>query len=93
MFSRVKWLPVFIYNEIGYFDGKQFNLGQRRILLLGILYAGPQHFVRGEIQVEDRALTPVSISSVPNNLGMVIKSENLLYFEGLFRDELKELEK
>ena len=85
--------PVFIYNEIGYFDGKQFNLGQRRILLLGILYAGPQHFVKGEIQVEDRALTPVSISSVPNNLGMVIKSENLLYFEGLFRDELKELEK
>ncbi|MDL2255567.1 serine protease [Parabacteroides sp. OttesenSCG-928-K15] len=84
--------PVFIYNEIGYFDGKQFNFGKRRVLLLGVLYAGPQHFVKGEIQVEDRALTPVSVSSVPNNLGFVIKAENLLYFEELFKKELNELE-
>ncbi|KAA6341101.1 hypothetical protein EZS27_011075 [termite gut metagenome] len=83
--------PVFIYNEIGYFDGKQFNLGKRRVLLLGILYAGPQHFIKGEIQVEDRALTPVSISSVPNNLGVVIKAEKLSYFEELFKKELNEL--
>lgn len=80
--------PVFIYNEIGYFDGMKFNLGKRRVLLLGVLYAGPQHFIKGEVQVEDIALTPVSIVGVPNNLGVVIKAENLAYFEELFRKEL-----
>ena len=85
--------PVFIYNEFGYFDGLQFNLGKRRALLLGILYAGPQHYIKGEIQVEERALTPFSISSVPNNLGAVIKAENLSYFEELFKKELNEMGK
>ena len=85
--------PVFIYNEFGYFDGMQFNLGKRRVLLLGILYAGPQHYIKGEIQVEDRAFTPVSISSIPNNLGVVIKAENLSYFEELFKKELNEMGK
>lgn len=80
--------PVFIYNEMGYISGGSFNLGQKRLILLGVLYAGPQHFVQGDIRVVEQSAKPIAISAIPNNLGIVIKSENLLYFEDLFRQEL-----
>lgn len=80
--------PVFIYNEIGYISGGSFNLGQKRLILLGVLYAGPQHFIQGDIRIVQQSAKPIAISAIPNNLGVVIKSENLLYFEDLFRQEL-----
>ena len=55
------------------------NWGKSRVYLLGILYAGPQLTVTGEIKVvtipnvQQKAL---SVSHIPNNLGYIIKSSN-----------------
>ena len=76
--------PVILFNKGGYTD-KQGNLkwGNGRLYLLGILYAGPQLTVTGEIQVvtvpnaQQKAL---SISHIPNNLGYIIKSSTILDF-------------
>jgi hypothetical protein len=62
-----------------------------RIKLLGILYAGPQHTVEGEIRIVkvptlDR---PVSVSTIPNNLGIVVKARKLDAFEDFFRSKLQ----
>lgn len=76
--------PVLICN-VGGFHDKQGNLnwGSSRIFLLGVLYAGPQLTVEGEIQVvtipnvQQKAL---AISHIPNNLGYIIKSERIMEF-------------
>jgi hypothetical protein len=83
--------PVVIYNEFGYHDGKQFKLGIRRLLLIGILYAGPQHVVVGNTRVIEQAKKTISVSNIPNNLGCVIKSERLSYFDELFTKELAQI--
>ena len=52
-------------------------------MLLGILYAGPQQTITGEIKVvtvpniQQKAM---SISYIPNNLGYIIKSNTILDF-------------
>ena len=84
--------PVLICDIGGYTDKKgTLNLGHPRIMFLGILYAGPQLTVAGEIEivtiphVQQRA---VSISSIPNNLGFIIKSECILDFIPIIKDRL-----
>lgn len=80
--------PVLICNVGGYRD-KQGNLnwGSSRVYLLGILYAGPQLTVTGDIQVitiptaQQKAM---SVSHIPNNLGYIIKSERILDFIPVF---------
>ncbi len=79
--------PVFIFNEGGYRDKKgNTYLGQNRIILLGVLSAGPQHTTQGEIEIVDvpTGKRPVAISRIPNNLGLIIKSERILELEKLF---------
>ena len=79
--------PVFLLNEGGYRD-KHGNtyLGQSRIYLLGTLYAGPQHTATGEIKIINvpTSQKPVVISSIPNNLGLIIKSERIKELENLY---------
>ena len=61
------------------FGGIQFGIN--RIYLLGLLYGGPQQTIEGEICVKtvpDATQTPYALSSIPNNLGYVIKSERIL---------------
>jgi hypothetical protein len=55
-----------------------------RIKLLGILYAGPQYTVHGEIKIVTvpTQQKPISVANIPNNLGIVIKAEQLNAFEG-----------
>jgi hypothetical protein len=67
--------PVILFNKGGYTDKKgNLNWGKGRLFLLGILYAGPQLTVTGEIQVvtvpniQQKAL---SVSHIPNNLGYI----------------------
>jgi len=79
--------PVFIFNEGGYRDKKGNHfMGQSRILLLGTLYAGPQHTATGEIKVINISTStkPISVSKIPNNLGLVIKHSRILELEKLF---------
>jgi hypothetical protein len=79
--------PVMLF-EIGSYQTRKGNfVGTSRIKLLGVLYAGPQHTVEGEVKV---VMVPtqqkaVSIAGIPNNLGIIIKAEQLLAFEGKFR--------
>ena len=61
------------------FGGIQFGIN--RIYLVGLLYGGPQQTIEGEICVKtvpDATQTPYALSSIPNNLGYVIKSERIL---------------
>lgn len=83
--------PILIYNNNGYKD-KNGNLfmGNARIILLGVLYAGPQHTVSGEIKILTipTKQIPIPISTIPNNLGLIIKSERILELEKIVEKHL-----
>ncbi|TLS52517.1 trypsin-like peptidase domain-containing protein [Paenibacillus antri] len=83
--------PVLLWN-VGMFSTRDGNayVGNR-IKLLGVLYAGPQHTVTGEIQVVNIPTTnvPISRSTIPNNLGYIIKAKKLLNFKGIIEKLLK----
>lgn len=73
--------PVMILNQGGYVDKRgNLNWGASRIMLLGVLYAGPQHTAEGNITF---AALPRTYTSIPNNLGLVIKSSRLFGFKPL----------
>jgi hypothetical protein len=80
--------PVFLYNTGGYATRAEgMVMGGIRIKLLGVLYAGPQHIATGEVRVvnvptQQRA---IAVSSIPQNLGLVVKASRLLDFDGLLR--------
>ena len=80
--------PVLLFNQNGWTDRKGNSfMGSVRVKLLGILYAGPQHTTTGEVRIvtiptQQRA---VAISSIPNNLGLVIKSVRLRELDALLR--------
>jgi hypothetical protein len=78
--------PVLLINIGGYLSRTAFRMGGTRIKLLGILYAGIQYSATGEIEIFDVPVTQrsVLISGIPNNLGIVIKSELLKDFDSLF---------
>lgn len=79
--------PVFLFNQGGY-STKSGGLviGPSRVKLLGVLYAGTQHTVSGEIKVVQVPTQNVAVpvSSIPNNLGIVIKASQLAAFERIF---------
>ncbi|MBS4198625.1 trypsin-like peptidase domain-containing protein [Bacillus sp. FJAT-49732] len=82
--------PVLIYDEGGYTDKKgNTYMGANRVILLGILFAGPQHTAQGDIRVVDIPITQreIVLSTIPNNLGYVIKSNKLLDFDELLPDQ------
>jgi V8-like Glu-specific endopeptidase len=75
--------PVLIFDQGGYLDAKgNLNLGSGRLMLLGVLFAGPQHVAEGEIQTIEVPLAqvPISLSKIPNNLGFVIKARKIADF-------------
>lgn len=77
-----------IADENGYTtkDGTT-HLGATRVLLLGVLYAGPQFTATGEIVVTNvpTFTQPLAVSRIPMNLGMVIKANKFLDFEELLK--------
>lgn len=79
--------PVLLFDVASYQTRKGTFMGESRIKLLGVLYAGPQHTVEGDVKVvvvptQQKA---VAVAGIPNNLGIVIKAEQLLAFEGMFQ--------
>lgn len=75
--------PVFLANIGSYVNAEGAFCGGNRIALLGTLYAGPQHTATGEVVVvqvptDTRAM---AISTIPNNLGLVIHASKLFEFE------------
>lgn len=84
--------PVFLYNQVGYATkSKGMSIGSGRLKLLGVLYAGPQHTVSGEVKVITIPTqnVPIAVSTIPNNLGMVIKSSMIETFEIIFKQILE----
>lgn len=76
--------PVLVFNQGAYSDASGgLVLGSGRVLLLGVLFAGPQHAAAGEIQTIDVPLQQVSISMsrIPNNLGFVVKAQKIYDFK------------
>ena len=75
--------PVFLAN-IGSFVAPDGALcAGNRIALLGTLYAGPQHTTTGEIVVINvpTDTKSISIGTIPNNLGYVIRASELIILE------------
>lgn len=83
--------PVFLYN-LGNFENRQGGIPiGKRIALLGILYAGHQFSIEGEIKVLPipTQMKPVPISRIPINLGLVIKAKRILEFKPIIEKMLK----
>ncbi len=81
--------PVLMCN-IGSFRNKYGGtaFGKSRFYLLGVLYAGPQHGITGDIKVvtvPTATQTLMSQSTIPNNLGYIIKAERILEFAEPFK--------
>jgi len=79
--------PVVLLNQSSYQTrAGNIMMGQGRMLLLGVLYAGPMYTANGEIRVVDvpTQLGAVALSAIPMNLGLVIKSSRIMEFEPVF---------
>ncbi|MGA2059844.1 MAG: serine protease [Thermoguttaceae bacterium] len=77
--------PVLVCDVGQVHTKKGLQIGQSRIKLLGVLYAGPQHRVDGRVEIVPVPTVNqvVSISAIPNNLGMVIKSRKLIELDDI----------
>lgn len=82
--------PVFLANFGNYSDRQGNLIMGTRIKLLGILYAGPQHTASGEIVLAPVPTQnkPMSFTSMPNNLGYVIKAIELEEMETIAKNLL-----
>lgn len=78
--------PVFLF-DLGGYPTKGCVVMETRIKLLGVLYAGPQHTVQGDVVTVPVATQSrdITIAGIPNNIGIIIKSERLLDFEDLIK--------
>jgi hypothetical protein len=79
--------PVILYNPQGWTDKKgNIVLGSRH-KLLGVLYAGPQMSMEGDIVIASvpTQQMPRAMTRVPINLGVVIRSQELLSFESVLK--------
>jgi len=79
--------PIILYNQGSYSTDSGIVIGTR-LFLLGILYAGPMYNAKGtgEITIDNLPVNVTTITGVPVNIGVSIKSNVLLDFK-------KELEK
>ena len=70
---------LFVRNGI-YSDKYGRNIVGHAVMLLGILWSGPQYSIEGKIEVVPvpTQLTPIPVSRIPTNLGYVIKAKRLL---------------
>lgn len=78
--------PVFIFNQGSYNIGDSLVAGSR-LLFVGITYAVAQHTVTGELALVDIPVSTkqISVTQIPNNLGVVIKAQEILVFEYILK--------
>lgn len=86
--------PVFIYNQGSYPVENGIAVGNR-LILLGVLYAGTQMSVEGNLEIIEvpTANIPITKSKIPNNIGIIIKIEKLLDFESILEEKLSNLKR
>jgi hypothetical protein len=82
--------PVLIYNEGMWSTSQGANLDGERLMLLGLLYAGPQITASGEVSVQAVPTTNRMVADISTmmHLGYVTRSERLLDMEEVVRIEL-----
>jgi hypothetical protein len=83
--------PVFLANIGSYVSSEGALCAGSRVMLLGTLYAGPQHTTTGEIIIVNvpTDTKQVAVGSIPNNLGYVIHASELLVLEEAVRKALE----
>ncbi|MBF4179343.1 S1 family peptidase [Lelliottia nimipressuralis] len=81
--------PIYIYNN-GPFTHEGNLVHGERVILLGILRAGPQIFADGEVKVIDVPTSQkiISTTAIMMNLGVIIKANELNYLSDFFKGEL-----
>ena len=82
--------PVFIFNQGSYSINNALYAGSR-MKLVGIVYAVAQHMITGEMKIIDIPTVnkPISIIQIPNNLGVVIKANQLFAFEEIIANIIR----
>lgn len=85
--------PIYIYNSGPYQTKKSIKLGGR-IYLIGVLYSGPLFPIQGQV-IDDKTKTGKELvsSTIPMNLGIVIKSKKILDFKKPLMDLHTKLKK
>lgn len=78
--------PVFILNQGAFTTPEGLSVGNR-IFLLGVLYGGHEYDVRGVLQFTNLPTIPAPLTSIPINLGILIKSERILEFEDMIKKQ------
>jgi V8-like Glu-specific endopeptidase len=80
--------PIFIYNQGSFPTNNGLNIGDR-LLFVGILYAGTQISINGNIEIVEvpTVSSPTIRSTIPNNIGIIIKSEKILDFEKILKEK------
>ncbi len=75
--------PVLLLDLGGYYSRQGMSLASNRIKLMGILYAGPQQTITGEIEIVTvpTQQRTIALSRIPINLGIVIKAYKIQEFE------------
>lgn len=82
--------PIYILNENGYSDKEGNNyLGSKRLIFLGILFAGPTRSINGEIIVVDIPMRHQIFSQMKTmiNLGYYIKAHELNEFRKIIQEK------
>lgn len=75
--------PVVIFDQGAFSDAMGNTQIGLRLILLGVLYAGPQHEAEGDIVTVQTSLAKrqIALSRIPNNLGFVVKAQKLQDFK------------
>lgn len=79
--------PIFIYDRNGFLDRREntYKLGQQRIILVGVLYAGPQITNTGQLVLNK---SPQVFVSAMMHLGNAIRSSALKELDAQFRERV-----
>jgi len=84
--------PVLLFNVGSYATKNGGTVIGSRILLLGVLYAGPEYNAEGELKIVPipQRQDTISLTRIPVNLGNVIRSSRILDFEPLLQNLIKQ---
>lgn len=79
--------PVFLFNQGNYTTRNTTYIGSQRLKLLGVLYAGPTYTASGELVISTvpTNISPAFRTSIPMNLGIAVKANQLQGLEEVIR--------
>ncbi len=80
--------PIFLINEGSYHTSSGINIGNR-LYFMGILFAGPLYSAEGDLVLANIPNMPKPLVDIPTNLGIAIKSSEILQFEKMIDSKLK----